>query len=73
MPDPAIPLRLDAETLERIARLERLYSALTGGAKVSRSEVVRRVMDRGLYALEAELDWSALPAKDRPKKPRKKR
>lgn len=73
MAGPAIPLRIDDETLARLERLERLYTARLGGVKVSRSEVVRRAMTRGLDALEAEEDWSALPAKDRPKAVRKKR
>jgi hypothetical protein len=70
---PAIPLRIDEETLERLARLERLFAARLGGVKVSRSEVVRRVIGRGLDLLEAEEDWSALPAKERPRKTSKKR
>jgi hypothetical protein len=52
----------------RLERLERLYTARLGGVKISRSEVVRRAMTRGLDVLEVEEDWSALPAKDRPRK-----
>jgi len=69
-----IPLRFDEEVLERIERLERLYAAQLGGnMKVSRSEVLRLVVNRGLTALETELDWSALPATDRPKPKKPKR
>ena len=69
-----IPLRFDDEVLARIERLERLYSAQLGGdMKVSRSEVLRLVVARGLTALETELDWSALPASDRPKPKKPKR
>jgi hypothetical protein len=71
MPARAIPLRFDDETLERIARLERLYAA-AHGLQVSRSEVLRLIFARGIAVLENELDWSALPAKDRPKAPRNK-
>lgn len=67
----AIPLRFDDETLERIARFERLYAA-AHGLKVSRSEVLRLIFARGIAVLENELDWSALPAKDRPKAPKTK-
>lgn len=47
-----IPVRFDADQIARLDRVAKALSERAGGAKVSRSEVVRVAVDRGLDALE---------------------
>lgn len=50
-----IPVRLTPEDLERFDQLAAMLSERAGGLKVSRSELMRMVFQRGIPVLEAEL------------------
>lgn len=52
---PQIPLRFDTEIIERVDALAALLSQRVEGVRVTRSDVFRLAVDRGLPVLEAEL------------------
>ena len=52
---PTIPVRLDEAMVARLDAVAEAMSKRAAGASVSRSEVVRVAVDRGVSALEAEL------------------
>lgn len=53
--DPQIPVRFNPEVVARIDALIPLIARKVEGLKVTRSDVFRLVVDRGLPILEAEL------------------
>lgn len=48
----SFPVRLDAETIERVETLARMMTKRTGGATFVRSEVIRTALRAGLTVLE---------------------
>lgn len=50
-----VPLRFDPDVIDRVDALAALLSERAKGLKVTRTEVFRLVVDRGLPLLEAEL------------------
>jgi predicted transcriptional regulator len=59
------PLRIDDATLARLDRLAEAMTKRTGGIRVPRTGVIREAMNRGIEALELELD---LPSRRKPKR-----
>jgi hypothetical protein len=60
-----IPVRLTPEDVERFDRLAAQLSSRVGGLKVSRSELMRMVFQRGIPVLEAELGAAPKSSKGR--------
>ncbi|MCC6523373.1 MAG: hypothetical protein IT373_11975 [Polyangiaceae bacterium] len=54
MTEKPLAIRFDVETIERLDRLAENMSKRSGGVRVTRSDVVRVAVTRGLDALEAE-------------------
>jgi predicted transcriptional regulator len=54
MARPTIPLRLDPDCIELADALAARMTDAAGGIKITRSEVLRRAVERGLVVLEKE-------------------
>jgi hypothetical protein len=59
MTEHPVPVRLSTEQLDRLDALALLLKERAAGARVTRSEIVRIALDRGMAVLEAELGATA--------------
>lgn len=66
MTERPLAVRLDEDTIARLDKLTEVLSVRAAGARVSRSDVVRSAIARGLDMLESETATS--PKKRRPKR-----